>query len=70
MGCWEGPELSTNLRQVFAALNMHPVNRPEVMVPLAEGKFDEEGMLTDEKTRAKIRELLESLVSWARKIKG
>jgi len=31
-------------------LNMYPINRPEVMVPLAREKFDENGRLIDEST--------------------
>ncbi|MEM2384792.1 MAG: hypothetical protein QXX99_07545 [Candidatus Bathyarchaeia archaeon] len=33
-------------------------------------KFDENGRLIDEKTRAKVQDLLESLVTWTRKLKG
>ena len=51
-----------HLRQVFVYLNMHPVNRPELMVPSAQDKFDAQGKLTDPKTRQKIAELLTSLV--------
>ncbi|HSB05275.1 MAG TPA: NAD(P)H-dependent oxidoreductase, partial [Thermodesulfobacteriota bacterium] len=50
-----------HLRQTFVFLDMHPLNRPEVMVPSAHEKIDKEGKVTDPKTRAKIRELLESL---------
>jgi chromate reductase len=51
-----------HLRQVFVYLNMHPVNRPELMVPSAQDKFDAQGKLTDPKTRQKITELLNSLI--------
>jgi len=40
-----------------------------VMVPFAQDKVDGNGRLTDEKTRKKIRELLESLVAWTRRMK-
>ena len=56
-----------HLRQCFVFLNMHPMNRPEVMVPFAQEKIDQEGNLTDQKTREKIKEFLESLVKWARR---
>jgi chromate reductase len=57
-----------HLRQTFIFLNMYPLNRPEVMVPTANEKIDGNGKLTDEKTRRKIKELVESLVTWARKM--
>ncbi len=57
-----------HLRQSFVFLNMYPINQPEVMVPFAEGKVDGEGRLVDEKTRGKIKELLESLIAWTRKL--
>jgi chromate reductase len=50
-----------HLRQVFVYLNMHALNRPEVMVPAAHEKFDAKGRLTDAKTREKIKELLKAL---------
>jgi len=48
---------------------MYPINRPEVIVPYAQEKIDENGRVTDEKTREKIRELLESLIAWTRNLK-
>jgi chromate reductase len=59
-----------HLRQSFVWLNMYPVNQPEVMVPLAQDKIDAHGRVTDQKTREKIKELLESLVIWTRKFKS
>ncbi len=58
-----------HLRQSCVFLNMHPLNQPEVMVPLAQEKIDKDGKVTDQKTREKIRELLESLVAWTRRLK-
>ncbi|MFB3885619.1 MAG: NADPH-dependent FMN reductase [Thermodesulfobacteriota bacterium] len=58
-----------DLRRSFVFLNMLPLNQPEVMVPFAQDKVDEDGRLKDDKTRKKIRDLLESLVSWTRRIK-
>ncbi len=52
------------LRQVFVFLNMHPVNKPEVIVPMAQEKIDSNGKVTDQHTREKIRELLEALLAW------
>ena len=58
-----------HLRQCCVFLNMYPLNQPEVMVPFAQEKIDENGRVTDAKTREKIKELLEALVVWARKFK-
>ncbi len=54
-----------HLRQSFVYLDMHPLNKPEVMINNAESKFDAEGNLKDEETKKRIGELLEALVSWA-----
>ncbi len=59
-----------HLRQTFVFLNMYPMNRPEVMVPSANEKIDENGKVKDEKTRKKIKELLESLVIWTKRMKA
>jgi chromate reductase len=58
-----------HLRQSCVFLNMYPLNSPEVMVPFAEGKIDDNGRLTDEKTRQKIEELVQALIVWARRLK-
>jgi chromate reductase len=59
-----------HLRQTFVILNAHPLNRPEVMVPFAPEKIDAGGRVTDQKTEDKIRELLQSLVAWTRRLAG
>lgn len=58
-----------DLRRSFIFLNMFPLNQPEVMVSFAQDKVDVNGRLTDEKTRKKIRDLLESLVALTRRMK-
>ena len=57
-----------DLRRSFVFLNMYPVNQPEVMVPFAHEKIDKSGKVTDSKTREKIKELLESLVAWTKRL--
>ena len=57
-----------HLRQMFVFLNMFPLNQPEVMIPYAEGKFDDEGNLNDQKTTQKIRELIETLTEWTKSL--
>jgi len=59
-----------HLRQSFVFLNGMVLNRPEVMIAMANTKFDEHGKLTDEKTRAFIQKLLVSLAGWTRRLQG
>ncbi|MGE0060013.1 MAG: NADPH-dependent FMN reductase [Dehalococcoidia bacterium] len=53
-----------HLRQCFVFLDMHPVNLPEVMIPGAADRFDDNGRLTDETSRDLLAQLLENLQSW------
>jgi chromate reductase len=57
-----------HLRQMFVFLNMYSVNQPEVMVANAHKHFDESGNLTDEKAKTLVRQLLEELVNWTRRL--
>jgi chromate reductase len=59
-----------HLRQMFVILNVYTLNRPEVLVPFAQEKFDASSRLTDQKTRDKVKELLEILVTWTRRLSG
>jgi chromate reductase len=52
-----------HLRQSSVFLNMHPLNRPEVMVPHAQERI-KDGKVTDPVTRDLIKQLLEGLVAW------
>ena len=58
-----------HLRQVFVALNIFPINQPEVMIGNAAGRFDAQGNLTDEKTKDHIRNLLRALAEWTERIR-
>jgi chromate reductase len=57
-----------HLRQVFVFLNMFPINQPEVMISNAGERFDAGGNLTDETTKKLIRQLLQSLADWTRRL--
>ncbi len=57
-----------HLRQILVYLNMFPINQPEVMIGNAAARFDQEGNLTDEATKDFIRQLLQNLVEWTRRI--
>jgi len=68
-GMLGGARAQYHLRQVFVTLNMHPINKPEVIVPFAKDKFNENGQLKDDTTRTRIRELLENLVALTKKLR-
>ncbi|MBW3537914.1 NAD(P)H-dependent oxidoreductase [Candidatus Parcubacteria bacterium] len=53
-----------HLRQMFVFLNVHALNRPEVMISDAAAKFDAQGNLIDADTRKRIVRLLEALSEW------
>jgi len=59
-----------DLRRSCVFLNMYPLNRPEVMVPYCEDKIDQSGRVTDGHTRDKIRQLLQALVTWTRRLRA
>ena len=62
-----GGRAQYHMRQMFVFLNMYPLNRPEVMIPSAAEKFDEQGNLIDAHTKEKIGELLQALVKKVQK---
>ncbi|MGB9915301.1 MAG: NADPH-dependent FMN reductase [Candidatus Bathyarchaeales archaeon] len=70
VGSLGGARAQYHLRQILLALDMYPLNRPEVMLPFADESVDAEGNLTNEKTKRLIRELLEALVTWTWKLKS
>ena len=57
-----------HLRQVFVFLNMFPINQPEVMISNAGERFDAQGNLKDETTKKLMRQLLQSLADWTRRL--
>lgn len=59
-----------HLRQFCVILNMHPVNSPEVFIPGAAAKFDQEGRLTDGMFLEGISKLLQALQEWTVKLRG
>jgi chromate reductase, NAD(P)H dehydrogenase (quinone) len=69
VGMLGGARAQYHLRQIFVYLNMHPINGPEVIVPFAQNKFDTNGNLVDENTQLFVRQLLQNLVNWTRKLK-
>ncbi len=68
VGMLGGSRAQYHLRQMMVFLDMHPLNKPEVMVPMIQDKFDGNGNLTDEDTKKKVREMIEALAVWTRKL--
>jgi chromate reductase len=58
-----------HLRQCFVYLNGLVMNRPEVMIPSAQNKFDAEGNLTDEATRGFITAHLTAFKAWVERFR-
>ena len=56
------------LRQSLVFTNAPAMLRPEVLVARAHEKFDEEGTLTDERTRTFLADYLEELRTWTLKL--
>lgn len=46
------------------------LNQPEVMISMANTRFDAQGKLTDDKTREFIQKLLAALAQWTRRLQG
>ena len=69
IGMLGGARAQYHLRQSFVFLDMYPLNKPEVMVAFAPQKIDKNGKLTDENTRKIIKQMLERLIDWTRRLK-
>jgi len=57
-----------DLRRCCVFLDMHPLNKPEVLIGQAQTKFDADCRFTDEVGRSHIRNLLVALEQWTRRI--
>ena len=68
-GMLGGARAQYHLRQTLISLNMHPLNRPEVIVSQIDEKIDVDGKVVDEKTRKKIGKVLEALVAWTKRVR-
>ena len=57
-----------HLRQILTMLDVHVLNKPEVLVAQAREKFDADGQLVDANTRKFVALLLQNLADWTRVI--
>ena len=69
VGMLGGARAQYHLRQTFIFLNMYPINGPEVIVTFAQNKFDSNGKLTDEDTKRFLKQLLENLAIWTKRLR-
>jgi chromate reductase len=58
-----------HLRQIAVFVDMHLVNKPEVMIAQAANKFDANGRLTDETARGLVRDLMAALHKWTNRLR-
>jgi len=68
-GRFGGARAQYILRQSFVFQNLHTVNVPEVMLASAAENVDANGNLTNQQTKALIRQLLDALVALANQLK-
>ena len=61
--------MQSHLRQVLQYLNCPTLAMPEVLVPAVQEKINEQGEITDEKTKQKIAELLDAFQEWIEQLK-
>lgn len=57
-----------HLRQVCVYLDLHPLNKPEVFANAFSGAFDNDGDLIDVKIQDNVRQLLQALAQWQRRL--
>jgi len=57
------------LRQTFVFLNMHPINKPSVIVASAKTRVDPSGEFTEPAIMDSVKQLLVALEAWTRRLK-
>jgi len=63
-----GARAQLHRRQIMVDLNMHPINRPRLLVANEDGKFDVKMKLTDMQIRETLRKLLIQLAECTRRV--
>ncbi len=67
-GMLGGVKAQYALRQTCVFLNLHLLNKPEIIIPSIHEKI-KDGKLTDEHTKEKIQELMAALCEWTDRLK-
>jgi len=60
-----GARMQSHLRQVLGSTLTPVFPHPEFLVPLAPGKFDDTGRLTDTETLDRLKQYLDGFTAWA-----
>ncbi|MBV2180107.1 MAG: NAD(P)H-dependent oxidoreductase [Castellaniella sp.] len=68
MGGLGGARAQYHLRQVLIYLDVHPLNKPELFIPVAHEKFSADGVLTDAMSRDGLDALLAALAAKTRQL--
>lgn len=69
-GMLGGSRAFYHMQQFFSYLECHPINRPEIIVPMIKEKLDTEGNLTDQKTKEKLQEMWGAFPKWIERLKS
>lgn len=69
MGQFGTARAQYHLRQTLVFMDMHLLNKPEVMIGQAHERF-QDGRLSDERTREHLAKLLAALADWTRRVGG
>lgn len=64
-----GVRAQYHLRHMLVSVNAHALNTPQIMITGAAAKFDAEGRFTDQAGRDLLKQLMEELVKWGRRLK-
>ncbi|GAB4251186.1 MAG: NAD(P)H-dependent FMN reductase [Thermoleophilia bacterium] len=65
-GPWGTARGQSQLRQAFVFTNSYAMPQPQLLVPHAGDKFDQQGNLIDEGVRSSLRHFLEAFGEWVR----
>jgi chromate reductase len=65
-----GARAQLHLRHSMVFLDVHPLNKPEVLIFQAQNKFDANGRLNDDVARGLLGDLMTALAKWTRQLTG
>jgi chromate reductase len=63
-----GARSQLHLRQILVDLNMYAINQPQLLLARAQDSFDSDLKLKDPQARETLKTILQTLVSWTKKI--
>jgi len=70
MSLFGGARAQYDLRRILISMDVHFLNKPEVMIAQAHERFDRDGQLTHESTRDFVGQLLMALNDWTGRIQA